>query len=205
MSRDGRGESAGHDRFVCSLLRGHADRHRTVAMSIDSSRHAVVRTKRGRRRGVAFLVAEPGKQIGTPPRMAWPSSHRVRSLTNNTSPHPVGARRDMPTVRYISPLPPAEPTRLSRVPRCPQRSGRALRWRSGGSMRRADCPCSRPSSRSTPPIHYCSATSWRESPGRRRPPSRRHGRDPGGGRAGRHAARQTARASRHRLLARHAS
>src|SRR5712675_195380 len=75
------------------------------ACAIDSSCHAFVLTKPcAGALGSSALPPNQGKQIGTPPRIAYPCSHRDCELTNSTSSLPVGFQEvTWAPCRYISP------------------------------------------------------------------------------------------------------
>src|ERR1019366_6140159 len=101
-----RRKSAGHHRLVLSSL--SVNMLIAIALprcTIDSSRHAFVRTNPwAGALGSSDFARNQGKQMGMPPRMAWPSSHRECELRKRTSSAPAGFHEvTCAPCRYISP------------------------------------------------------------------------------------------------------
>ena len=134
VARWTRRKSAGHHRFVLSSLSVNMlIEIASPRRSIDSTSHALVRTNPwAGAAGSSDFARNQGKQMGMPPRMAWPSSHCEHELRKRTSSAPAGFHEvTCAPCRYISPDPAGEvidtfgspplPARISARPGIPKR------------------------------------------------------------------------------------
>src|ERR1700756_2529858 len=106
QTRCTRQNSTGHKRRVCSSLSVNiVTASAPSSATMDSSCHALVRANPcAGAWGSSAFARNQGKQIGIPPRMAWPPCQRDFELTKSTSSAPAGFQDvTWAPCKYISP------------------------------------------------------------------------------------------------------